>query len=132
VFRTGNYGQNWTDVTGTLPAGVHAKALEIDWRFTPQDMYVGTGAGIYWTFDGGLTWTKDGPDLPNVNIGDLAIDPVNNTITAGTFGRGAWRANLRPAAPPVCYANCDGSTTPPVLNVSDFICFQSQFAAGCP
>jgi len=29
------------------------------------------------------------------------------------------------------YANCDGSTTPPVLNVSDFICFQTRFAAGC-
>ncbi|MFN0132605.1 MAG: GC-type dockerin domain-anchored protein [Phycisphaerales bacterium] len=29
------------------------------------------------------------------------------------------------------YANCDGSTTPPVLNVSDFVCFQNSFAAGC-
>jgi glucose/arabinose dehydrogenase len=31
-----------------------------------------------------------------------------------------------------CYANCDGSTTAPVLNVNDFICFQQKFAAGCP
>ena len=30
------------------------------------------------------------------------------------------------------YANCDASSTPPVLNVNDFICFQSAFAAGCP
>jgi hypothetical protein len=30
------------------------------------------------------------------------------------------------------YANCDGSTTLPVLNVNDFICFQAKFAAGCP
>jgi hypothetical protein len=30
------------------------------------------------------------------------------------------------------YANCDGSTTPPILNVNDFVCFQQQFAAGCP
>jgi hypothetical protein len=29
------------------------------------------------------------------------------------------------------YANCDGSTTPPVLNVLDFTCFLDQFAAGC-
>ena len=29
------------------------------------------------------------------------------------------------------YANCDGSTTAPVLNVNDFICFQTKFAAGC-
>jgi hypothetical protein len=31
---------------------------------------------------------------------------------------------------PSCYANCDGSTTPPVLNIGDFVCFQSRFAAG--
>jgi hypothetical protein len=30
------------------------------------------------------------------------------------------------------YANCDGSTTPPVLNVLDFNCFLSAFALGCP
>jgi hypothetical protein len=31
-----------------------------------------------------------------------------------------------------CYANCDGSTAPPILNISDFVCFQSEFAAGDP
>ncbi|MBL9030636.1 MAG: hypothetical protein JNM80_02885 [Phycisphaerae bacterium] len=31
-----------------------------------------------------------------------------------------------------CDANCDASTTPPVLNVNDFVCFQNRFAAGCP
>jgi hypothetical protein len=30
------------------------------------------------------------------------------------------------------YANCDGSTAPPVLNVLDFNCFLNRFAAGCP
>ncbi len=29
-------------------------------------------------------------------------------------------------------ANCDRSTAPPVLNVADFTCFLQQFAAGCP
>jgi hypothetical protein len=29
-----------------------------------------------------------------------------------------------------CYANCDGSTTPPILNVDDFICFINDFAEG--
>ena len=30
------------------------------------------------------------------------------------------------------YANCDQSTTPPVLNVADFTCFLQAFAAACP
>jgi len=29
-------------------------------------------------------------------------------------------------------ANCDGSVTPPVLSASDFVCFLSKFRAGCP
>jgi hypothetical protein len=32
----------------------------------------------------------------------------------------------------ICYANCDCSTAPPALNVNDFICFQSRFAAADP
>lgn len=31
---------------------------------------------------------------------------------------------------PGCYANCDGSTSHPALNIYDFLCFQSRFAAG--
>lgn len=30
------------------------------------------------------------------------------------------------------YANCDGSSVQPVLNVNDFVCFQTRFAQGCP
>jgi hypothetical protein len=37
-----------------------------------------------------------------------------------------------PSGPAPCYANCDGSTTPPILNVNDFICFQGKYAAGDP
>jgi hypothetical protein len=30
------------------------------------------------------------------------------------------------------YANCDESTLPPVLNVNDFTCYINAYAAGCP
>jgi hypothetical protein len=32
--------------------------------------------------------------------------------------------------PPVCYANCDGSTVAPVLNIDDFVCFINEFGTG--
>jgi hypothetical protein len=35
-----------------------------------------------------------------------------------------------PSGGSTCYANCDSSTTPPVLNVQDFTCFLQQYAAG--
>ncbi|MFQ5495531.1 MAG: WD40/YVTN/BNR-like repeat-containing protein, partial [Phycisphaerae bacterium] len=94
VLRTADSGAGWMDVTGDLPAGVSARALAVDWRATPENLFIGSGAGVYSSFNGGISWDKNGPDLPNVNIGDLAIDFTNNTITAGTYGRGAWRASL--------------------------------------
>jgi uncharacterized membrane protein len=45
----------------------------------------------------------------------------------------AWIAQNFPipgGGPPPCYANCDGSSTTPVLNVADFTCFLQRFAAG--
>ncbi|MBL9030777.1 MAG: hypothetical protein JNM80_03610 [Phycisphaerae bacterium] len=38
----------------------------------------------------------------------------------------------RTAAAPACYANCDGSTAAPVLNVNDFVCFNNLYAAANP
>ncbi len=34
-------------------------------------------------------------------------------------------------AAPVCYANCDQSTSTPVLTANDFQCFLNAYAAGC-
>jgi hypothetical protein len=39
-------------------------------------------------------------------------------------------ASLAAVSTSTCYANCDGSTTVPFLNVNDFVCFQGLFAAG--
>jgi uncharacterized membrane protein len=39
-----------------------------------------------------------------------------------------WIASLPSGS---CYANCDGSTAQPILNVADFTCFLQRFAAGC-
>src|SRR5690606_34241880 len=55
----------------------------------------------------------DIPATANTGIGGLWVD------------RGAYEAQR-----PFCYANCDGSTQEPVLNVNDFVCFQGLFAAG--
>jgi hypothetical protein len=42
----------------------------------------------------------------------------------------SWIITGLPANLLACYANCDGSTTSPVLNVNDFVCFLDRFASG--
>ena len=105
VFRTDDYGVNWTNLTGDLPIGAGATALAVDWRFDPPSLYIGTGAGVWSSTDGGTTWIKDENDLPNVNIGDLQIDTERNMLIAGTYGRGTWRAML---PNPSCPADLNG------------------------
>jgi hypothetical protein len=51
----------------------------------------------------------------------VVVSNACNTITSP----GAY-VDVRPE----CYANCDGSTTSPILNVNDFVCFLNEFAAG--
>jgi len=60
-----------------------------------------------------------------------SVDGVNNNY------RGWQVDNIRITASAVgcqaaCYANCDGSTVAPILNVSDFTCFLNKYAAGDP
>jgi photosystem II stability/assembly factor-like uncharacterized protein len=126
VYRTSNTGAAWTNVTGTLPAGVSVTALEVDFATTPETVYAGTGAGVYCSRDRGATWTRNNSTLPNVNIGDLTIDRARRRIVAGTYGRGAWRADL-PAPCPADFNN-DG-----FLDFFDYDDFVACFETGaCP
>jgi len=55
------------------------------------------------------------------------IKPVPEDL----LGNGQTGVNFRLFGSPVsCYANCDASTTPPVLNANDFVCFLSAFVSG--
>jgi len=113
-------GTTWSNVSGSLPSGVSAKALAVDWGRGIPAVYIGSGAGIYATWDSAATWVKDGADLPNVNIGQLEIDPQRRTIIAGTYGRGAWRSPM----PLVADLNLDG-----VVDGTDLTMLMVQWGA---
>jgi hypothetical protein len=61
-----------------------------------------------------------GFDLSADLTGDLVVDQADVDAINAILGNTP------------CYANCDGSTTAPVLNVGDFTCFLQKYAAGCP
>jgi photosystem II stability/assembly factor-like uncharacterized protein len=124
IYKTTNFGVNWTNVTGTLASGVAAQALAVDWDWPgAPGLFVGAGSGVYVSLDNGTTWVKDGADLPNVNVQDLTIDRARRTIAAGTYGRGTWRSDL----PSPCPADFDGSG---FVDGDDFDAFVAAFEAG--
>jgi len=81
----------------------------------------------WYTIDGGGGTSTGGVFSLSGTIGQ----PDAGTMSAGTttLSGGYWSVAGGPAP---CYANCDGSTIAPILNVNDFICFQTKFAQGDP
>jgi serine protease AprX len=72
-------------------------------------------------------WTVEAP-------GATGAHPVSVSITSSSYGElftGSGNASLEVGIIN-CYANCDGSAVPPILNVADFTCFLAKFAAGDP
>jgi len=57
-------------------------------------------------------------------MGSTPAAAGGNLYTVGSGGLYAFG--------PECYANCDGSGVPPVLNVSDYVCFLTRYSAGDP
>jgi hypothetical protein len=62
-----------------------------------------------------------------------ALNDRGDFVFGATFspvqgGGGLFRTALTAG----CYANCDGSTTPPALNAADFNCFLARYAASDP
>ena len=85
---------------------------------------------ITWSsIDGGGTTTPLAGGTFTVR--GTAGQPDAGVLSAGSFSclGGFWAVTAGGSA---CYANCDGSSLTPVLNVNDFTCFMNRYAAGDP
>ncbi len=113
--RNGSSGDNYTNTTFDDSAAtlITAGTPPYTGSFRPSP---GTMASLQGVPING-TWT--------LRIDDQAAQDVG-TLTA-------WSVTITPGSLPTCnfcYPNCDGSTTPPVLNVLDFACFLNRYASG--
>ena len=90
----------------------------------------------------GVAWTAGGfgsaaLDKPARAFAAFGVPPV--VYAGGDFervgpngGTASWYLAGYDDCPTPCYANCDGSTIAPVLNINDYVCFQQRFGAGYP
>lgn len=70
-----------------------------------------------------------------IDAGNVASFSITNVVLSPSALIGYLRFSSGTATltrVDVCPANCDGSTTAPVLNVNDFVCFLNKFSAGDP
>lgn len=93
LYRSGTGGSSWSPVGNGLP-DVPANSVAID----PLDgnrIFVATDVGVYESADGGDSFTPFSTGLPlGLVVVDLEISRTPHVLTAGTYGRGAWRVVL--------------------------------------
>jgi len=108
VYRSGNGGWSWVDVTTNLPH-VPVNTVEVD----PQDearAWVGLDVGVWQTLDSGMTWSEYGTGLPNALVEDLLLHPHARLLRAGTRNRGVWEVDADwPASFPICGTQWSGT-----------------------
>ena len=103
VYKSTNGGASWVGMPGTganLLPRVPATAVVVD-PSNGSRVYVGTDIGVYTSADGGLNWYRENAGFGNVSVEHLEINTVGTKrLFAFTHGRGAWRVDLIPDAPP--------------------------------
>jgi photosystem II stability/assembly factor-like uncharacterized protein len=91
VFKTVNFGQTWTDISGNLP-NIPANAVQLD-PLTPTTLYVATDIGVFRSLAGGITWETFNTGLPPTIVTGFAAN-TSGQIQIGTYGRGAYELNF--------------------------------------
>ena len=94
VFKSVDYGRNWTSIVGNLPEVGHVHVIRED-PVQPKLLYVGTEFGLFISIDAGQTWHKQ-KHLPTVPVHDLVIHPRDRELVIGTHGRAIWIMDVLP------------------------------------
>ncbi len=88
VFESTDGGATFTDISGNLP-DVPSDALV----YARGNLSLGTDIGAFFARGGqgaGTVWSRLGSGLPNTSLNSLRLNPDNQTLLAGTHGRGIW------------------------------------------
>ncbi len=89
LFKSTNGGLNWSPVHGNLPARGSVYSIAED-SVNANLLFAGTEFGVFFTIDGGQSWTQLKAGVPVIAVRDLAIQRRENDLVLGTFGRGIY------------------------------------------
>ncbi|MBL8175341.1 MAG: glycosyl hydrolase [Bryobacterales bacterium] len=116
ILRSADRGATWASISSNLPATEPFWAIAED-HTDPNLLFAGGEHGVYFTNNGGQSWTRLKGNLPTIAVRDIAIQSRENDLILATFGRGFYI--LDDYSP--LRAKPDADTLFPVKNTSIFI-----------
>ncbi len=94
VFKTDDFGQSWKNIGAGLPDSPINTVLEDPVK--ENLLYLGNDQGVYISLDGGESWTSFKNNMPAVPVKDLKVQAAESDLIIGTYGRGAYIADIWP------------------------------------
>ncbi len=92
MYRSDNGGTSYTNISANLPnLPVNTIAVQPN---SNNILYVGMDVGVFSKNATQANWTDCTGNLPNVIVNEIEINTGLNKLQIGTFGRGAWVADL--------------------------------------
>jgi len=88
VFKTTNYGQTWTSISGNLPRG-NVRSVRQD-PVNASLLYATTEFGFYISLDEGASWHAFMPDLPVGRNDEVLVHPRDGDLVLANHGRGIY------------------------------------------
>lgn len=90
LFKTTDFGKTWENILKEKPE-TFGYTLAIAQDIEEKNLlFLGTEYGLYISIDEGKTWTKWTNNFPEVSTMDLAIQPREQDLVIGTFGRAIY------------------------------------------
>jgi hypothetical protein len=92
IYKTSDFGQTWTKITGDLPA-THPLDYVKSVAENPNRkgmVFAGTGHGFFYTVDDGAHWKQLQNGLPAAPVSWIAPQKQFHDIVVSTYGRGLY------------------------------------------
>jgi len=142
IYRSGNQGATWTDITYNLPA-VNILKIHHDDFSTDETVYVCTGNRVFMKNNAANTWTEITGNLPSIaNITDFMIynpGTVASKLRVSYYGRGVWEYTMHPNYLPIAAFSSDKTYICPGQSVQftdesdgDNLSYSWNFPGGTP
>ena len=94
VYKTTDFGENWTDISANLPNGPVNVIREH--HINPDLLFIGTEFQVWVSNTGGENWTSMKLDMPTSPVHDMKIQERDNDLVVATHGRGIYVTDIAP------------------------------------